>query len=108
MLEFSPFFQGLSIGLGLIIAIGAQNAFVIKQGLLKNQVFIISLTCALIDATLIAAGVAGLGVIISSSKILLAIAKYGGIIFLVCYGARSFFNALKNDILYVSDDDTTQ
>ena len=106
MPDISPFYEGLSIGLGLIVAIGSQNAFVIKQGLLKNQVFIIVLTCALIDAILIAAGVAGLGSIISSNQILLSIAKYGGAIFLVCYGIRSFRNALKDDILYVSNDNT--
>ena len=106
MPEFSPFYQGLSIGLGLIVAIGAQNAFVIKQGLLKNQVFIIVLACTLIDAALIAIGVAGLGAIISSNKILLAIAKYGGVAFLLCYGIKFFRNALKEDILYISNDNT--
>lgn len=104
MPEFSPFYQGLTIGLGLIIAIGAQNAFVIKQGLLKNQVFIIALTCALIDAILIAAGVAGLGQLISSSPMLLGAAKYGGAFFLLCYSARSFRNAFKSDILHVSNE----
>jgi L-lysine exporter family protein LysE/ArgO len=107
MPDISPFYQGLSIGLGLIIAIGAQNAFVIKQGLLKNQVFTIVITCAVIDAILIAVGVAGLGALISSNKELLVIAKYGGVTFLVCYAIGSFRNALKNDILYVSNDNTT-
>lgn len=105
MPEFSPFYQGFSIGLGLIIAIGAQNSFVIKQGLLKNQVFIIALTCALIDAILIAVGVGGLGKIISSDPMLLLAAKYGGIAFLLCYSAKSFRNAFKSDILHVSNYD---
>jgi L-lysine exporter family protein LysE/ArgO len=107
MTEFSPFYQGFSIGFGLIIAIGAQNAFVIKQGILRNQVFIIALTCALIDTILIIVGVVGLGAIISTNKTLLAIAKYGGIIFLVCYGIMSLIRAFKNDILYVSNDNST-
>ncbi len=106
MQEFSPFYQGFGVGLGLIVAIGAQNAFVIKQGLLNNQVFIIALTCALIDAILIAIGVAGLGSMISTNKILLGIAKYGGAIFLICYGIRSFYSAFKDDILYISNDDS--
>lgn len=106
MLEFSPFYQGLSIGLSLIIAIGAQNSFVIKQGLLKNQVFIIALTCALIDSILIAVGIAGLGKIISTTPFLLWIAKYGGISFLLCYAIRSFRNAFREEILYVSKDNS--
>ena len=105
MLEVFPFYQGFAVGLGLIIAIGAQNAFVIKQGLLKNQVFIIALICALIDAILIIVGVTGLGAIISSTPILLGVAKYGGVVFLLCYAAMSFRKAFKSDILYVSNDD---
>jgi len=104
MFDVSPFYQGLAVGFGLIIAIGVQNAFVIKQGLLKNHVFIIAFICASIDAILIIIGVAGLGVIISSNPILLGVAKYGGIVFLLCYAAKSFHNAFKGDILYISND----
>jgi len=103
MLEFSPFYKGISIGLGLIISIGAQNAFVIKQGILKNQVFVIALTCALIDTILIVVGVAGLGRIIALNPVLLSVIKYGCSIFLVSYAVRSFRNAFKSDILHISN-----
>ena len=59
-----PFYSGFVLGASLIIAIGAQNAFILRQGLLQQHVFILCLICALSDAILIAAGVAGLGVIV--------------------------------------------
>ena len=105
-LEIFPFYQGLSVGLGLIAAIGAQNAFVIKQGILKNQVFIIVLTCFIIDAILIALGVGGFGKLISSSTTMLSIAKYGGAAFLALYGLRSFRNVFKEEVMYLSNDNS--
>lgn len=106
MLASAPFYEGITIGLGLIVAIGAQNAFVIKQGLLKNHVFLISTTCFLIDAICITAGVLGLGAMISSSKPLLLVAKYGGALFLFCYSAKSFIAAFSTGILHVSNENT--
>ena len=57
------YLAGLGTGLSLIVAIGAQNAFVLKQGLLRQHVFWVCLFCAVSDAVLIAAGVAGAGAI---------------------------------------------
>ena len=62
-----PFLEGCGTGAGLIIAIGAQNAFVLKQGILKNYVFITVLVCAIIDALLICIGVGGFGAILTSN-----------------------------------------
>lgn len=82
--------EGFSTGAGLIIAIGAQNVFVLKQGIAKNQVFATALFCAFTDALLISIGVAGLGTLLTSSPILLLISKWGGAAFLAYYGFRSF------------------
>jgi len=91
------FFAGLSLGFSLIIAIGSQNAFVLKQGLKKEHVFIICLLCAVSDALLIAAGVAGFSAIITRTPWIETVARYGGAIFLACYGTRSFWTALKTN-----------
>jgi L-lysine exporter family protein LysE/ArgO len=71
----APFVEGCGTGAGLIIAIGAQNAFVLKQGIVKNHVLITVLICALIDALLICIGVGGFGVLLTSNILLLTIAR---------------------------------
>lgn len=86
----APFIEGCGTGAGLIIAIGAQNAFVLKQGILKNHVLITVLLCACIDALLINLGVAGFGSFLTSNMTLLLISKWGGVAFLAYYGFRSF------------------
>lgn len=85
--------QGFSLGGGLIVAIGAQNAFVLRQGLVKRHVLPLVLFCALSDALLIAAGSAGFGALVSSSPLLLQGAAYGGAAFLGFYGFRAFRSA---------------
>lgn len=101
MLEFTvaPFLQGFGLGAGLIIAIGAQNAFVLRQGLLRRYVFVTALLCTLCDATLIALGVGGLGTLIAQAPTLTAIATWGGAAFLLWYGLRSFRAALRPSAL---------
>lgn len=93
---WAPFAEGCGTSAGLIIAIGAQNAFVLKQGILKNYVFMTALICTIIDATLIAVGVGGFGVLVTSSPILLTIARWGGAAFLGYYGFRSFRAVFKS------------
>ncbi|WP_425350813.1 LysE/ArgO family amino acid transporter [Neorhizobium huautlense] len=66
-------FSGFALGGSLIVAIGAQNAFILRQGLIRSHVFILCLICALSDALLIAAGVAGLGTIVSQSPVLISV-----------------------------------
>ena len=85
------FVTGFGLGGGLIIAIGAQNAFVLGQGLRRHHPVLVALVCALCDAILIAAGVAGLGSLIAAYPILTKIAAWGGGGFLIWYG----FSALK-------------
>ncbi len=96
---YLPLLKGCLTGAGLIIAIGAQNAFVLKQGLMKNRVFLTALFCALVDILLIALGAMGLGAFITSHTALLAVAKWGGAGFLFWYGLRSFRSVFSNQTL---------
>lgn len=95
----TPFLEGLGTGAGLIIAIGAQNAFVLKQGILKNHVFMTVFVCSLIDTLLICAGVGGFGTLLTSNAFLLGLARWGGAAFLIYYGFRSFRSVLKPEAL---------
>ena len=85
----ASFLSGLGIGLSLIVAIGAQNAFVLKQGLLRQHVLAVCLFCAASDAALIAAGVAGAGAIARNAPWFLSAMRWGGAAFLLYYGFRS-------------------
>ena len=85
------------LGATLIIAIGAQNAFVLRQGLKREHVFVLCLLCALADALLIVAGVAGLGTLIKQAPFLLIIITAGGALFLFVYGALAFRRAVSPD-----------
>ncbi|MCH8685014.1 LysE/ArgO family amino acid transporter [Pedomonas mirosovicensis] len=87
---------GLMLGLGLIVAIGAQNAFVLRQGLRREHVLPVCLVCALSDAALISVGVAGFGAIIAGLPWLEPVMRYGGAAFLLFYAARSLLSALRS------------
>ena len=91
----STFLAGFGLGLSLIVAIGAQNAFILRAGLLRQHVFILCSVCALSDALLIAAGVSGLGMLVSKAPFFLAFMKYGGAAFLFFYGIRSLLNSFR-------------
>lgn len=93
---------GFGLGGGLIIAIGAQNAFVLGQGLRRNHPLMVALVCALCDAILIAAGVAGLGTLIAAYPLLTKIAAWGGGAFLIWYGIGAFRRLFETETL--SDD----
>ena len=86
---------GFGLGLSLILAIGAQNAFVLRQGLRQEHVFAVCLTCALSDAILIAAGVSGFGILVTKLPWLEPVMRWGGAAFLIVYGARAFWAAWK-------------
>ena len=88
--SFAAFLEGFLTGAGLIIAIGSQNAFVFRQGLKGDHLFITALFCTLADALLIGVGVGGVGEILTSNRYLLLAAKWGGAAFLFWYGLRSF------------------
>ncbi|ALX85610.1 amino acid transporter [Achromobacter denitrificans] len=92
----SAYFPGFLLGLSLILAIGAQNAFVLRQGLRQEHVFAVCLVCALSDALLISAGVAGFGLASDAMPWLEPVLRYGGALFLLAYAARSLRSALRN------------
>ncbi|MCA4133819.1 LysE/ArgO family amino acid transporter [Arthrobacter sp. M4] len=99
-MQFVQFLQaagtGLAAGLALIVVIGAQNAFVLRQGILGKHVVPIVLVCALSDALLIAAGVVGMGAVVESAPIVVVVLRYLGAAFLLCYGfmaARRVFTS---------------
>lgn len=97
-------FAGYALGLGLILAIGAQNAFVLRQGLRGEHIFMICLTCAISDALLILAGVGGFGVLVTAAPWVEPVFLYGGVAFLLVYGFRSFRAAFTaTDALTPSD-----
>lgn len=90
----SVYFQGLITGAGLIIAIGAQNAYVLVESLRRNHHYLLAGVCALIDILLIGAGVLGVGGLVASSRTLRIAAALGGAAFLLWFGwgaARAVF-----------------
>ncbi len=82
----TAFLPGFALSLTLILAIGAQNAFVLRQGLRREHVFWVCLTCALSDAILIAAGVAGFGALAEAMPRFETVMRFGGAAFLIWYG----------------------
>lgn len=86
---------GLGLGLSLIVAIGAQNAFVLRQGLRREHVLPIVIICAASDAVLIAAGVAGLGALMERVAWLLVVVRIAGAAFLAWYGVRAAIRAFR-------------
>jgi L-lysine exporter family protein LysE/ArgO len=97
-----PFLTGLGTGLSLIVAIGAQNAFVLKQGIKREAVLAVVLVCLLSDAVLIFAGVAGIGALIQTAPVLLAVVRWVGVAFLLAYAAFAARRALRPGVLNAS------
>ena len=89
------FGAGFALGLSLIMAIGAQNAFVLRQGIRRSHVFAVCLTCAFSDAILIGAGVAGFGRLSEAAPWVDPLMRWGGAVFLLAYGARAFHSAWR-------------
>ncbi|MDO5542312.1 MAG: LysE/ArgO family amino acid transporter [Acinetobacter sp.] len=85
--------QGFLVGIGLIIAIGAQNAFVLKQGLKQQYIFWVCLVCVISDSLLIFAGVFGFAAVLQAHANWVEMAKYFGAIFLFLYGLQHFYHA---------------
>ena len=87
--------SGLGFGLSLIIAIGAQNAFVLRQGLRREHVLPVVAVCAVSDAILIAVGVGGLGTLVQLAPWLLVVVRIGGAVFLLAYAVIAARRALR-------------
>lgn len=97
MTLLAPAITGFATAFSLILAIGAQNAFVLSQGLRQSHVFTVCLICAVSDAILIALGVAGFGVIVQAVPALPILMRYAGAAFLFAYGAFRFRSAWQGE-----------
>lgn len=95
---------GLLTGLSLIVAIGAQNAFVLRQGLRRSHVGLVVAICALSDVVLILAGVAGIGVVVDRAPWAVEVVRWLGVAFLTVYGVGSLRRARAPQVLAVGDD----
>ncbi len=94
-MTFSSFATGFALGFGLIVAIGAQNAFLLRQGLRREHVGVLVLFCAVADALLMAAGVAGLARLLGAQPGLAQALAAFGVLFLAGYGLRALWRAAK-------------
>jgi L-lysine exporter family protein LysE/ArgO len=99
-----PAGEGFLLGLSLIVAIGAQNAFVLRQGLLRRHVLAVCLICALSDALLIAAGIAGFGAVVERQPALPRVMTWLGVAFLLWYGFGRFRAALRPIGLHAAEE----
>ncbi|HEX3547372.1 MAG TPA: L-lysine exporter [Mycobacterium sp.] len=99
----SPVVLGFIASFTLIAAIGAQNAFVLRQGIRREHVLPVVALCTVSDIALIAAGIAGVGALLSAHPGALNIAKFGGAVFLVCYGMLAARRAWRPSSLTPSD-----
>ncbi|WP_300651577.1 LysE/ArgO family amino acid transporter [Hydrogenophaga sp.] len=97
------FLQGLALSLGLIVAIGAQNAFVLRQGLRREHVGSVVVFCAVADAALITAGVLGMAQALGNSPGLARALALAGAAFLAVYGWRALRRARNPERLTASD-----
>jgi len=87
---------GLLTGLTLIVAIGAQNAFVLRQGLAREHVVPVVAICAVSDLLLIVAGVAGIGTVVEQAGWVIEVVRWFGVAFLTAYGIRSLLQARRS------------
>ena len=96
--------SGLLAGLSLIVAIGAQNAYVLRQGLARRHVGLVVTVCACSDAILIMAGVAGLGALIQHAPAVLTVVTYAGAAFLLGYGVLAARRAVRGERIEQTED----
>ncbi|MCX6435152.1 MAG: LysE family transporter, partial [Actinobacteria bacterium] len=100
VLDFIP---GFLTGLSLIVAIGAQNAFVIRQGLARQHVFLVVAICTLSDISLIALGAGGLGRIVQSNASYLEVIRWFGVAYLTWFGIKTLRSVFKKEVLTTSE-----
>jgi len=100
----SVFLQGLALSLGLIVAIGAQNAFVLRQGLRREHVASVVFFCAITDALLIAAGVLGMAQALGERPMVANALALAGAVFLAVYGWKALRRALQQNGLLANEE----
>ena len=93
---------GFLTGLSLIVAIGAQNAFVLRQGVLRSQVPAVVAVCAISDVILILAGVGGIGVLVDRAGVLLEVVRWFGVAFLLWYAFGALRRARRAEALFTA------
>ena len=98
---------GLLTGLSLIVAIGAQNAYVLRQGLAREHVGVVVAICSISDLVLIVAGVAGVGTLVENAAWALDVVRWLGVAFLTAYGATSLWRARSPQSLHAEGAATT-
>ncbi len=96
---WQSYLNGMLVAFGLIMAIGAQNAFVLAQSLRREHHLPVAALCIVCDAILVAAGVFGLATVLAHNPTLLAIARWGGAVFLIWYGAKALRSACSKQSL---------
>lgn len=96
--------DGLLTGLSLIVAIGAQNAFLLRQGLRRVGVGAVVVVCVLSDFVLIVAGVSGIGAVVHHAGWALLLVRWIGVAFLICYGLSSAWRARRRSVLTAAPD----
>ena len=101
------FIKGALVSLSLIVAIGAQNAFLLKQGLKQQYIFWLCLICALSDSVLILVGTLGFQHLLTEQSLILSAVKYLGALFLMVYGLQHFYQAYKRVDTWVDDEKQT-
>lgn len=96
---WQSYLNGLLVAFGLIMAIGTQNAFVLAQSLRREHHLPVAALCVLCDAILVALGVFGLATVLAQNPTLLAVARWGGAVFLVWYGTKALMRACSKQSL---------
>lgn len=91
----TPLLAGLGLGFSLIVAIGAQNLFVLRQGIRREHLLAVVAVCALSDAVLILLGVSGIGLVLNAVPWLIVVVRWAGAAFLVGYGVLAARRALR-------------
>ncbi|MBF6173043.1 LysE/ArgO family amino acid transporter [Nocardia blacklockiae] len=107
-MNVSAVLPGLGFGLSLIVAIGAQNAFVLRRGIHGTHILAVIAVCTLSDVVLIAAGVGGLGAFLASAPVLMEVVRYTGAAFLLGYAALAVRRVLSPTVLTAADESATK
>lgn len=102
-IDTAAFLVGFVTSVGLIVAIGAQNAYVLRQGIRREYVAAVVIVCAVADMLLISAGIAGLGAPLRDYPGAVEVARYAGSAFLLTYGVLAARRAMRGDVLVVED-----
>ncbi|WP_241961104.1 LysE/ArgO family amino acid transporter [Salinibacterium hongtaonis] len=97
---------GFGVGFGLIVAIGAQNAFILRSGVRRQHLLAVVLVCAISDVVLITSGIAGIGALLDSVPWVISLIRWGGVAFLTAYGLMAAWRAWRPRARGLTVEDT--